>query len=144
MDAEGKPPWCGICDQRTRLVGVPGGCVARCQECHPLARQHLKQHRRCQACKVLVYEWDNAPCGSHSSPEMKGGRLPRERIDEIVAAGAPVSREEAARRLADPRGPFPEWLSPQETARRQVAESRADRVMDPAGQRLDDESGAVA
>jgi hypothetical protein len=29
-----KPPWCGECDERTRLAGDPPG---RCAACHPLA-----------------------------------------------------------------------------------------------------------
>jgi hypothetical protein len=31
-----KPPWCGGCDQRTRLVGVDSDSPARCLQCHPL------------------------------------------------------------------------------------------------------------
>jgi zinc knuckle protein len=66
LAADGRPPWCGICDQRTRLIGVPGGMLARCQECHPLARENLKQFRRCQSCRELIYEYDTAPCGYHA------------------------------------------------------------------------------
>ncbi|NJP27084.1 hypothetical protein FLW53_23365 [Microbispora sp. SCL1-1] len=32
------PAWCGYCDMRTRLMELPGGTMARCQQCHPLAR----------------------------------------------------------------------------------------------------------
>ena len=33
-----KPPWCGECDERTRLVEVDDGrTVARCIRCHPLS-----------------------------------------------------------------------------------------------------------
>lgn len=86
LAADGRPPWCGICDERTRLVAVPGGKVDRCRECHPLARQNLKQHRRCPACKMLVHEWDTAPCGYHSSPAGAVDRRPeRGKIDAIVA-----------------------------------------------------------
>jgi hypothetical protein len=32
-----RPVWCGTCDERTRLLDVPGAPVARCPVCHPLA-----------------------------------------------------------------------------------------------------------
>jgi hypothetical protein len=32
-----KPPWCGECDERTRLVGMGGDRPARCIRCHPLS-----------------------------------------------------------------------------------------------------------
>jgi hypothetical protein len=56
--------WCGFCDERTRLIDH-GESVSRCKRCHPLARQLLSQHRRCQDCGTAVYTWDLAPCGSH-------------------------------------------------------------------------------
>lgn len=31
-----RPTWCGTCDERTRLLDVPGAPVARCPVCHPL------------------------------------------------------------------------------------------------------------
>jgi hypothetical protein len=82
----GKPPWCGICDERTRHIGIdhPG----RCPECHPLRRQQLKQHRKCPACHMTVCEWDNAPCGQHATPAATTDRRPdRQHIDAIIAAG---------------------------------------------------------
>ena len=85
LAADGRPPWCGICDQRTRLIGVPGGMLARCQECHPLARENLKQFRRCQSCKQLVYEYDTAPCGFHAARDAPDRRPERGEIDAIVA-----------------------------------------------------------
>lgn len=65
IDAGGKPGWCGICDERTRLHETETGMI-RCQQCHPLRRQQLKQNRKCPLCKVTIVEWDNAPCGSHA------------------------------------------------------------------------------
>jgi hypothetical protein len=32
-----KPPWCGECDEETRLVGMHGDRPARCIRCHPLS-----------------------------------------------------------------------------------------------------------
>jgi hypothetical protein len=89
LAADGRPPWCGICDERTRQIGVADGTVTRCRECHPLARQNFKSDRRCPSCKMLVYEWDNAPCGHHASPVPAADRRrPREEIDAIVAREA--------------------------------------------------------
>jgi hypothetical protein len=37
---------------------------------------------------MTVFEWDNAPCGSHASPAVTPDRKPsREHIDAIIAAG---------------------------------------------------------
>ena len=83
IDGNGKPPWCGICDERTRLLSLVG-LAARCQTCHPKRREQLRQHRKCPACHVTVYEWDNAPCGSHAGPTAPDRRPGRERIDQIV------------------------------------------------------------
>jgi hypothetical protein len=33
-----KPPWCGECDERTRLAELPDGGMTRCIRCHPLAQ----------------------------------------------------------------------------------------------------------
>ena len=83
IDASGKPPWCGICDERTRLLDL-GDSMARCQTCHPLRRQQLKQHRKCPTCHVTIYETDHAPCGSHSGPTAPDRRPDREHIEQIV------------------------------------------------------------
>lgn len=32
-----KPPWCGECDEHTRMVELPDGRMARCIRCHPLS-----------------------------------------------------------------------------------------------------------
>lgn len=61
-----KPPWCGICDPRTRLVGNSEGIPMRCPDCHPRGGQHLEQFQRCPGCKMLIHKWDTAPCGHHS------------------------------------------------------------------------------
>lgn len=85
IDASGKPPWCGFCDERTRHIDH-GNTVSRCQECHPARRQQLRQHRKCPSCHVTVYEWDNSPCGSHAGPSSPDKRPDREHIDAIVGA----------------------------------------------------------
>ena len=85
IDASGKPPWCGFCDERTRLIDG-GDVVARCQECHPLRHKQLKQHRRCPRCHVTVYEWDHSECGSHSGPQVPDKRPEREHIDAVIAS----------------------------------------------------------
>lgn len=80
----GKPPWCGICDPRTRLVGLgPDGPLARCATCHPLRGQLLRQHKRCSGCRMIIPASDSNPCGQHSTQTGQG--LERERIDAIVA-----------------------------------------------------------
>jgi len=85
IDTSGRPPWCGFCDERTRLVDG-GDVMSRCLQCHPARHQTLKQHRRCPHCHMIVYQWDNGECGSHSSPAAKDRRPEREEIDAIVAA----------------------------------------------------------
>ena len=79
------PPWCGICDERTRLLDL-GDSMARCQTCNPQRRQQLRQHRKCPHCHVTVHEWDHAPCGQHSGPTVPDRRPDRQHIDAIVAA----------------------------------------------------------
>lgn len=85
-----RPSWCGICDIRTRLVTVDAesGTVKRCPECHPSPRKPLAQHKRCPACKMVVYAWDTGQCGSHESPVAPDRRLPIEQIHEIERANA--------------------------------------------------------
>ena len=85
IDGNGKPPWCGICDERTRHVSL-GDMEARCTVCHPLRRQHLRQFRGCPSCKALVYENDHNPCGSHAGRDMKDRRPDRETIEQAVRA----------------------------------------------------------
>lgn len=63
-DASGKPPWCGTCDERTRLVDL-GEMMGRCVQCHPLRGACLPQHRRCSSCHRLVLAIDVLPCGKH-------------------------------------------------------------------------------
>jgi phage FluMu protein Com len=77
--------WCGICDERTRLIDL-GDKTGRCTVCHPLRGQQLKQHRKCPRCHMTVYEYDGAPCGQHASPEAPDKRPDRQHIEQIVAA----------------------------------------------------------
>jgi len=32
-----RPPWCGTCDERTRLTELDDGRMARCSQCHPIS-----------------------------------------------------------------------------------------------------------
>lgn len=68
-----RPPWCGICDRRTRLVTIDldNGTVQKCRTCHPTPNKPLAQHRRCPSCKIIVFEWDGNQCGHHESPVTK-------------------------------------------------------------------------
>jgi len=86
----GKPPWCGICDSRTRLVTIDlqHGTVRRCRNCHPQRGKPLAQHHRCPECKAIVYNWDSNPCGSHLTPAAPDKRLPIERIREITGSNS--------------------------------------------------------
>jgi hypothetical protein len=34
-----RPPWCGTCDERTRMRGLDGETPARCPACHPMTRK---------------------------------------------------------------------------------------------------------
>ena len=83
---DGRPPWCGFCDEKTRLIDG-GALVSRCQQCHPLRHRQLRQHRKCPHCHMTVYLWDNEECGSHSS-SVAAERPDRAHIDAIVAANS--------------------------------------------------------
>ena len=82
---DGKPPWCGFCDERTRLVDL-GDSMARCQACHPQRHAQLRQHRKCPSCHMTVSEWDHSPCGQHSGPAAPDRRPEREHINAIIGA----------------------------------------------------------
>jgi hypothetical protein len=84
IDATGKPPWCGICDERTRLVDL-GEKMKRCTTCHPLRHKQLKQNRICPLCHATVYETDTQPCGNHEGPNLTDRRPERETIQHIVS-----------------------------------------------------------
>ena len=85
LGSDGRPPWCGFCDENTRRVDH-GDSESRCQECHPLRRQQLKSRRKCPRCHVTVYDWDHGACGSHAGPDVPDRRPEREHIDQIVGA----------------------------------------------------------
>ncbi|MGH3220031.1 MAG: hypothetical protein ACRDPY_15225 [Streptosporangiaceae bacterium] len=84
VGADGRPPWCGFCDEQTRHIDTGRG-IARCRQCHPLGRKLLPSDRRCASCHQLIYEWDNNPCGSHSGPGIVNERPEREHIDTVIA-----------------------------------------------------------
>jgi hypothetical protein len=39
-----RVPWCGECDERTRMRSLPGPTLARCPRCHPLRAEPLAGH----------------------------------------------------------------------------------------------------
>jgi hypothetical protein len=99
---DGRPMWCGTCDERSRHWYDADGRAHRCQ-CHALSHQPLKQHRRCPSCRATIYVWDLAPCDQHQPV----GR-------QLEPAGPPAPREPAHRDL-------------RALAAIQVAEARANR-----------------
>lgn len=63
---DGRPPWCGQCDKRTRLVFDPDADTAsRCPDCHP-EKDLPAQFRICK-CGDVIYKWDQTECGSHQA-----------------------------------------------------------------------------
>jgi hypothetical protein len=63
--ADGRPRWCGYCDERSRHVEQADGRVRRCQ-CHPESHMQLKQHRKCPDCRKTVVVWDTSiDCAHH-------------------------------------------------------------------------------
>jgi hypothetical protein len=97
-----RPPWCGGCDPRTRLIDH-GAYMERCSRCwawpargtHP--GQLLPQHKRCGGCQQVVYAWDAAPCGKHQS---LGGR---EYAERPARPSRPEQRELALQQVAESR-----------------------------------------
>lgn len=90
----GKPIWCGTCDERTRHVELADGRAARCQQCHPLRREQLRQHRKCPTCHQTVVTWDTSPdCAKH----ILGGIT---HLHVGKPATAPNPDEDALRELA--------------------------------------------
>jgi hypothetical protein len=87
IDSTGRPPWCGVCDERTRLIDSGTG-PARCQQCHPNRRKLRHPLRRCPFCHMTIYDWDNSECGSHSSPVAAERRPDRAHVEAIVAANS--------------------------------------------------------
>jgi hypothetical protein len=77
--SDGRPIWCGTCDERTRHVDL-GDRIRRC-ECHPESHKLPSHMRRCPRCHVITVTWDQAECGRHHiagvHPEYAGpGRVP--------------------------------------------------------------------
>jgi anthranilate/para-aminobenzoate synthase component II len=105
--ADGRPRWCGYCDERSRHVEQTDGRVRRCQ-CHPESHMQLRHHRKCPNCHVTVVTWDTSiDCAHH------------------IIAGAQRAYI----------GPGPQQPKPalESMAAYQVAESRAHRKADFAG-----------
>ena len=103
---DGRPAWCGMCDQRSRHVDLPDGRVKRCQ-CHPESHLQLKRHRKCPICHRTIVEWDSAnDCDLHilagaqrpyvgAGPDQPKASLQSEAARQVAEARA--AREEAER-----------------------------------------------
>jgi len=92
---DGRPMWCGECNQRSRHVTLPDGRVARCR-CHPESHKLLSQHRRCPQCFATVVQWDNGDCDRHQLAGVQPAYKPI--VRELVI---PDLRAEAARQVAE-------------------------------------------
>jgi hypothetical protein len=57
-----RPPWCGECDKKTRLLGDIDR-PHRCPRCHP--EKDLPPQFRVCGCGNVVYRWDRTECGQH-------------------------------------------------------------------------------
>ena len=96
--ADGRPRWCGLCDERSRHVELADGRVKRCQ-CHPSSHEQLRQHRKCPRCHSTVVEWDTSPdCARHI---LAGRRLPY--VGAPAMPPKPLLESEAARQAAESR-----------------------------------------
>jgi hypothetical protein len=105
-------PWCGNCDQRTRLIDH-GDYAGRCKDCWAWPErgthrgQELPQHTRCGGCGDTIYAWDSAPCGNHQALGIDR-RGHRQAVEHMAV--------EPVKHLASP-----------DIALQQVEESRRDR-----------------
>ena len=62
--SDGRPPWCGQCDKRTRtLFDAQADKVTRCPRCNP--NQDLQPQFKYCKCGNAIYKWDKSECGSH-------------------------------------------------------------------------------
>jgi hypothetical protein len=59
---DGRPPWCGQCDKRTRLI-FEDDHASRCPRCNP--QQDLPAQFKYCRCGDPIYRWDKSECGSH-------------------------------------------------------------------------------
>lgn len=48
-----RPPWCGQCEERSRLVDLPNGMAARCPRCHPRCVAARDDGRRSRARRAV-------------------------------------------------------------------------------------------
>lgn len=59
-----RPPWCGECGKRDRLIYDPeADNFRRCPACHP-EKDLPPQYRIC-GCGNIIYRWDRSECGTH-------------------------------------------------------------------------------
>ena len=64
LGSDTRPPWCGQCDKRTRLLYDPAADQCRrCPACNP-EKDLPAQYRICK-CGNAVYRWDRSECGTH-------------------------------------------------------------------------------
>jgi Zinc knuckle len=95
---DGRPMWCGTCDEQSRHFYDAEGRAHRCQ-CHALSHQLLKQHRRCGSCKQIIYVWDQAPdCDRH---QLVG--VQRDHVELVRAVEHKDLRVLAAAQVAESR-----------------------------------------
>ena len=59
-----KPPRCGQCDKRTRLLYATDQAT-RCTRCNP--NEDLPAQFRYCRCGSAVYRWDRSECGQHET-----------------------------------------------------------------------------
>lgn len=64
LDEDGKPMWCGECDERARLRETADDKMTRCR-CHPASHKLIPHHRVCPHCHVTTVAWDESDCGKH-------------------------------------------------------------------------------
>jgi len=96
--SDGRPAWCGMCDENSRHVELADGRVKRCQ-CHPESHMQLKQHRKCPNCHKTVVSWDTSTdCGLH----ILAGAV-RRYVGAAAMPPKPLLESEAARQAAESR-----------------------------------------
>jgi hypothetical protein len=103
---DGRPMWCGICDEQSRHIWLTADQVQRCR-CHPLSHMPLKQHRRCNGCKAVAYLWDTSPCGQHAEVGIH-----REHAEVETVPAVRDLRSVALRQAAESRAQRLDWLDP--------------------------------
>lgn len=113
--SDGRPAWCGLCDENSRHVELLDRRVKRCQ-CHPESHMQLRHHRKCPQCHKTVVTWDTSPdCAKHILAGAirayvgPGPQQPKPALESVAsrqAAESRAAREEFAGGLPTP-GEYP-------------------------------------